>query len=134
LPFINFFFKQTKAIPIAGRSEDRVVYEESFQIITKALNEEQKVVCFFPEGGISFDGKLQPLKKGILQILEKDNVPVVPVMINGMWGSCFSRAKKFKQFSFLKRRKVVVTVGEPIYLQEDFLLKLQQSFTQLENL
>ena len=41
----------------------------------------------FPEGGITRDGELQPFKGGIMKILERRPVPVVPVALQNLWGS-----------------------------------------------
>ncbi|ADE16133.1 AMP-dependent synthetase and ligase [Nitrosococcus halophilus Nc 4] len=43
----------------------------------------QKNLVWFPEGGRSVDGKLQPFKPGIGLLLEHFSVPVVPVVIQG---------------------------------------------------
>ena len=49
-----------------------------------------ELVCVFPEGAISRDGKLGEFKPGVLRILRQSGVPVIPVYLDGLWGSIFS--------------------------------------------
>jgi acyl-[acyl-carrier-protein]-phospholipid O-acyltransferase/long-chain-fatty-acid--[acyl-carrier-protein] ligase len=48
------------------------------------------LVCIFPEGGLSRTGQVQSFKPGLLKILEGVQVPVIPVYLEGLWGSIFS--------------------------------------------
>ena len=54
-----------------------------------ALNNGE-LVCIFPEGGITRSGQLQSFKPGMMKILKGADVPVVPVYLDGLWGSIFS--------------------------------------------
>ncbi len=42
-----------------------------------------RILCIFPEGGRSYDGELQPFKKGAAILSRELDVPVVPVGIRG---------------------------------------------------
>jgi 1-acyl-sn-glycerol-3-phosphate acyltransferase len=46
---------------------------------------EGKVVCVYPEGERSWDGRLQPFRPGTIRVLLRAGVPVVPVGIDGMY-------------------------------------------------
>lgn len=48
------------------------------------------VVCFFPEGQLSRTGALNELKRGIEMISKHIDAPLVPLWIDGAWGSVFS--------------------------------------------
>ena len=50
-----------------------------------------EVVCIYPEGKITRTGELNPFKAGIERILRETPVPVVPMAVDGLWGSIFSR-------------------------------------------
>jgi 1-acyl-sn-glycerol-3-phosphate acyltransferase len=52
------------------------------------------VVCIFPEGTLTRTGELNPFRPGIETILERRPVPVVPMALDGLWGTFFSRAGK----------------------------------------
>lgn len=47
-------------------------------------------LCVFAEGGISRTGTVFPFKRGILLIAKKAGVPILPVHVDGVWGSVLS--------------------------------------------
>ncbi len=122
MPVLGWFFKLVKAIPIAPRSEDPVMYEAAFEAAAKVLREGD-LLAIFPEGGITKDGELQPFKGGIIKILEnarRDGVdaPVIPMALTNLWGSFFSRVehgnamvKPFRRGLF---SRVGLNVGGPM--------------------
>ncbi len=91
-PFINFLFKNAKAIPIASAAEDPDLLKKAFEQIDQELAD-GNVVCIFPEGGITSDGAVQSFRPGIEKIIERRKVPVIPIGLSGLWGSWFSRGK-----------------------------------------
>lgn len=66
------------------------------KMIVAALREARQavldgeLVCIFPEGGISRSGQLLGFKPGLMKILDGTSAPVVPVYLDGLWGSIFS--------------------------------------------
>jgi len=88
-PMIGWFFKLVKAIPIAPKHQDEIIYHKAFSDISDALKDDQ-MVCIFPEGKLTKDGKMNEFKSGIETILAKDPVPVIPFALKGLWGSFFS--------------------------------------------
>ena len=91
LPVLGWLFRLAKAIPIASQREDPAIYERAFAAARRALDEGE-LLCVFPEGAITRDGKLGPFKGGVMKILQTKPVPVVPLALSNMWGSFFSRA------------------------------------------
>ena len=94
-PVLGWMFKLAKAIPIAPHKEDPATYEAAFARAAEVLREGD-LLAIFPEGGITYDGELQPFKGGIMKILERAkeeglDVPVVPMALTNLWGSYFSR-------------------------------------------
>ena len=89
-PVLGTLFRLGKAIPIAPQKEDAVRYEAAFVEVHKVLADDE-IVAIFPEGAITRDGTLQPFKTGIMKILARDPVPVIPMALQNMWGSYFSR-------------------------------------------
>ena len=89
-PFMAFIFRGAKVIPIAGAKEDPVIMEKAFDSIAATL-QDNEIVCIFPEGQITKDGLVCPFKPGIEKIVARTAVPVVPMVLKGMWGSFFSR-------------------------------------------
>ena len=49
-----------------------------------------EVVCIFPEGSLTRNGGILPLRKGYELIARRADSPIVPLAIDGMWGSLFS--------------------------------------------
>ncbi len=93
IPILKWIFKAARAIPIAGYKEDPEMYEEAFKTVKEAL-EEGDLVCIFPEGGLTPDGTIQEFKSGIERIINETPVPVIPMALNNLWGSLFSRKDK----------------------------------------
>ena len=92
VPVLGWLFKLAKAIPVAPRQEDPAAYEAAFEAADAVLADGE-LLALFPEGGITLDGRLQPFKGGVMKILERRPVPVVPMALSGLWGSFFSRVE-----------------------------------------
>jgi hypothetical protein len=115
LPVIRFLFRGAKVIPIASARDNPEVLNLAFDRIAKEL-EAGELVCMFPEGRITRDGRLAPFRPGIERIVERTPVPVIPVALVGMWGSFFSRksgramTRPFRRFW----SRVEIRIGEAI--------------------
>jgi acyl-[acyl-carrier-protein]-phospholipid O-acyltransferase / long-chain-fatty-acid--[acyl-carrier-protein] ligase len=75
------------------------------------------VVGIFPEGKLTLDGKMQAFERGYERVRGETNAPIIPVHISGMWGHYLSMKNgdlNEKPVKNLGRRKVILTVGEPI--------------------
>jgi 1-acyl-sn-glycerol-3-phosphate acyltransferase len=92
IPVLGWLFRLGKAIPVASQKEDPVVYAAAFEAADQVLADGD-LLGIFPEGGITRDGALQPFKGGIMKILERRPVPVIPVALQNLWGSFFSRVE-----------------------------------------
>ncbi|MBC3413053.1 MFS transporter [Pseudomonas sp. SWRI51] len=112
LPVLNFIFRTAGAIPIAGHSEDAKVYERAFERIAQYLADGE-LVCIFPEGKLSSDGEIDVFKAGVNRILKDTPVPVIPLALQGLWGSFFSRDPNKGVFRRLWSR-VTLVAGEAI--------------------
>ncbi len=92
IPVLGWLFKLGKAIPIAPQKEDPAAYERAFAQARQVLAEGD-LLAIFPEGGITRDGTLGEFKGGVMKILQTHPVPVVPLALQNLWGSYFSRAE-----------------------------------------
>jgi 1-acyl-sn-glycerol-3-phosphate acyltransferase len=64
---------------------DRTKPEEAKRIINKALDRigDGVGMMFFPEGTRSLDGKLKPFKKGAFRIAHEQQLPILPLTLQG---------------------------------------------------
>jgi 1-acyl-sn-glycerol-3-phosphate acyltransferase len=115
LPLLRFLFQQVRAIPIASAKEDEQLMNEAFEKVDAELAA-GNIVCIFPEGGITSDGEIQRFRPGIERVIANRPVPVVPVALQNLWGSWFSRSNGGKIRKLPRRffAKVPVIVGEPV--------------------
>lgn len=114
-PFLGWFFRLAKAIPIAPRHKDEAIYHSSFEQISQAL-EQGEVVCIFPEGKLTRTGEINEFKGGVETILSRNPVPVIPMALQGLWGSFFSH-KDAPAFTRLPKRfwsRVNIICGVPV--------------------
>jgi 1-acyl-sn-glycerol-3-phosphate acyltransferase len=91
-PVLGALFRLAKAIPIAPQREDPAVYERAFEQARQVLSDGE-LLCIFPEGAITRDGNLGEFKGGVMKLLETHPVPVVPLALQNLWGSFFSRVE-----------------------------------------
>jgi 1-acyl-sn-glycerol-3-phosphate acyltransferase len=89
-PILNFIFRTGKAIPITSGKDDPQILEEAYDRIAAALANGD-LICIFPEGGLTDDGEIGTFKPGIARIVERTPAPVIPLAVQGLWGSFFSR-------------------------------------------
>lgn len=129
LPVLNFIFRTAGTIPIAGRGEDEAIYEQAFDRIARYLNDGE-LVCIFPEGKLTTDGQINEFKAGVTRILERTPVPVIPMALQGLWGSFFSRDPNKGYFKRLWSR-VTLVAGEPMTATEATQKVLRERVTAL---
>ena len=111
---IKPFAKMMKAIPISSEQRPRDMIR-SLRAASEALRQDE-IVCIFAEGQITRTGQLLPFKRGLERIMKGVDVPIIPVNLDGVWGSIFS----FERGRFLwkvPRRipyPVTVSFGTPM--------------------
>ncbi|MEA3154395.1 MAG: hypothetical protein QOK44_1984 [Betaproteobacteria bacterium] len=112
-PLLNFFFRTTKAIPIAPAHEDPAMLERAYDAIRRELADGQ-LVGLFPEGKLTHDGEMNEFRGGILKVLRDTPVPVIPMALSGLWQSVFARNRgKLRHLTKLFP-KVRLAVGDPM--------------------
>ena len=111
---LHWFMRLMNAIPV--ESGNRKVVLESLERAREQLRQGH-VVCIFAEGAISRTGNLLPLKRGFERIMQGlDNVPIIPVHLDRLWGSIFSFDNGRFFWKWPKRFPYPVTVsfGSPL--------------------
>ena len=113
-PAIKPFARILRAIPISSMQRPREMLK-SLRTASGAIRNGE-VVCIFAEGQITRIGQMLPFRRGFERIMSGLDAPIVPVSIDGVWGSIFS----FKGGRFLwkiPRRvpyPVTVSFGKPM--------------------
>lgn len=118
IPVLGWLFRLAKAIPVAPQKDDADTYEAAFAQ-ARAVLDDGELLCIFPEGGITRDGTLQPFKGGVMKVLEgRPEMPVVPMALQNLWGSYFSRVEQGQAMVRPFRRgfysRVGLVAGQPI--------------------
>lgn len=93
VPLLSFFFRTARAIPIAPAKEDAAMLERAYDAIAAEL-EAGELVGIFPEGHLTHDGEVDQFRGGIMKILERSPVPVIPMALSGLWRSLFARNRE----------------------------------------
>ncbi|KJG33349.1 MFS transporter [Photobacterium angustum] len=130
LPLVKSFCKACKAIPVDAN--DRTSIRNAFSKVSEHLDDGD-IVCVFPEGQLTFDGEIAPFMRGIDLIIKRSNVTVIPVALQGLWGSYFSREGGVALLKWPKRfwSQVTIVAGECLSSQEANSQLLYQQVTQL---
>ncbi|MCX7208636.1 MAG: MFS transporter [Proteobacteria bacterium] len=115
IPILNFIFRTAGTIPIAPMREDPNMKGQAFDKVAQYLNDGE-IICIFPEGKITHTGEINTFKPGIDEIIKRTPVPVIPIALQGLWGSFFSRKDGAAMMKMPRSiwAKIGFTVGEPI--------------------
>ena len=114
VPIIKPFARMMKAIPISSELHPREMIT-SLKVASDALRDGE-IVCIFAEGQITRTGQLLPFRRGLERIIKGLDVPIIPVNLDGVWGSIFS----FERGRFLWKMPrripypVTVSFGKPM--------------------
>ena len=113
-PLIKPFAKMLKIIPLASDQGPREMIH-SLREASEALRNGE-VVCIFPEGEITRIGQMLPFRRGFERIVKGIDVPIVPVNLDGIWGSIFSFSGGRFLWKWPRRipYPVRITFGKPL--------------------
>ncbi len=114
-PVLGTFFRMAQTIPIGSRAKVPEIYDAAFERIDEELAKGH-VVCIFPEGQLTRDGEVDSFRPGVEQILARRSVPVVPMALQGLWGSFFSccGGPVFRHLPTRLWSKIHLLAGQPI--------------------
>jgi acyl-[acyl-carrier-protein]-phospholipid O-acyltransferase / long-chain-fatty-acid--[acyl-carrier-protein] ligase len=86
--FLKPFLKALRVIPISSDLRPREMLR-SLRHAGEAVSNGE-LVCIFAEGEISRIGQMLPFRRGYARIMKAVNAPIIPVHLDGIWGSIFS--------------------------------------------
>ncbi|MBU6399346.1 MAG: MFS transporter [Verrucomicrobia bacterium] len=87
-PWIKPFARILRVIPISSQFRPREMIAALRTAHDAILNGE--VVCVFAEGQITRIGQMLPFRRGFERIMKEVQAPIIPVGLDGVWGSIFS--------------------------------------------
>ncbi len=107
--FIRVITRMMGTIPVAEEKAKDAVQKASDALKAGEL------VCIFPEGSLTRNGSVLPLRRGFELIARRAGAPIVPVAMDGLWGSIFSHRGGSAFWKLPKHfpRPVSVVIGAP---------------------
>lgn len=115
-PLFKHFMEYAKVICVDQENVNKAFLCEVRKSLKKG-----NTLGIFPEGTRSINGKLLEGQTGITRLALMNRVPVVPVGLNGFY-DILPKGKKFPRFN-----KLVIDIGEPIYLDQYYGKKLAEN-------
>ena len=102
-PFWQFFFKAHATLPVTADNPQQTIDD-----VCRYLGE-GKMVGVFPEGAITYDGKIQRFRPGVARIAAQSGVPIYPVGLRGTY--------KFlpRHHRFPRPARVEAHLGKPLF-------------------
>jgi len=113
-PLVKPFARILHVIPISSQLRPRDLIH-SLREATQSI-QDGEVVGIFPEGQMTRIGQMLPFRRGMERIMKGVDAPIIPVHLDGVWGSIFS-FERGRFFWKLPRRipyPVTVTFGKPL--------------------
>lgn len=90
-PFVHFFAWVYRAIPIR-KDQPREAIRQAIDALGQG-----DVVCIFPEGGLTKDGELREILRGVELISRAAGAPVLPVRISGLFGTALAIRREWRR-------------------------------------
>ncbi len=113
-PLLHPFMRSLGAIPIAASGGPKLILQ-ALRAAGRAI-ERGELVCIFPEGQITRIGMMLPFRRGFERIVKGHDVPIIPLFLDRIWGSIFSRSggRFFTKVPARIPYPVTISVGEPL--------------------
>lgn len=110
VPLLGLLLRLAEVLPVSPERPREAIRSAVKQI------QEGELVLIFPEGKLSRDGEVDAFQEGFLLVAQKANVPVLPLCLDGLWGSIFSYAggRFFWKWPQKLPRPVSLQVGQPL--------------------
>jgi acyl-[acyl-carrier-protein]-phospholipid O-acyltransferase/long-chain-fatty-acid--[acyl-carrier-protein] ligase len=113
-PLVKPFGRVMRAIPISSQLRPRDMIR-SLREASDTISSGE-IACIFAEGQITRIGQLLPFRRGFERIMKDVDAPIIPVHLDGVWGSIFSFEKGRFVWKLPRRIPYPVTVsfGPPL--------------------
>ena len=126
VPILGWLIRKYDSLPVPRES---IAPRAALEVCLKVL-EKGRALILFPEGTRSYDGRLQPLKRGIVLLAKRTGAPVVPIIVHGSY-RCWPRTQKLP-----RPGQIDLVFGEPIQFANDessdsFVERLERAYRRL---
>lgn len=130
--WLNPLARLLETIPVSSSSNPKLLVEGMRRAGEYLDNGE--IVCIFPEGQVTHTGVLLPFQRGVELIVRGRSCPIVPLYIDGVWGSIFSfkGGRFFKKWPEHRACSLTVTYGDP-FPPSTSSLELRRAIQELEH-
>ncbi|MFP6669354.1 MAG: acyl-[ACP]--phospholipid O-acyltransferase, partial [Pirellulales bacterium] len=110
--WLRWLARTMKVIPIDGEPQQ---VRQALQTAQAAVAAGE-LVCIFPEGRISQTGLLENFRPDLMQVVQGTDAPVIPIYLDGLWGSIFSYRDGRSVFRWPRKwpYPVSILIGRPI--------------------
>ncbi len=114
LPHFKPFARILGMIPVSSEQRPREMIQ-SLKTASDAIRGGD-IVCIFAEGQITRIGHMLPFRRGFERIMKDVDAPIIPIALDGVWGSIFSFDKGRFLWKTPRRLPYPVTVnyGTPL--------------------
>jgi len=113
LPILGIYFRAMRARPIRDRSEGRP--SVSAMKAALAALEDGEAICVFPEGVLSYTGRMSEKgQRGVALLARKTGATVLPVGIRGA-AEVYSRVQKSMRLT----GNIELHIGEPFRYEDE---------------
>ncbi len=82
--FIGWILEIFNSLPISSKKPREAIIRAA-----RGLRDGE-LICLFPEGQLTRTGCLTPIRRGLEVIARRAKAPIIPVYMDGLWGSIFS--------------------------------------------
>ncbi|MBZ5591709.1 MAG: 1-acyl-sn-glycerol-3-phosphate acyltransferase [Acidobacteriia bacterium] len=112
LKLLNWGLRLARAIPVGTGPHDLA---GAIRAARRELGQGQ-IVCIFPEAFITRTGNLLPFRRGLEVIARGLDVPIIPIHLDGLWGSIFSfeGGRAFWKWPRRLRHPAIISFGAPM--------------------
>ena len=113
-PVVNPWARMTRAIPISSELRPRDMIHALREARQAILDGD--LVCIFAEGQITRIGRMLPFRRGFERVIRGVKAPIIPVHLDGAWGSIFSfdRGRFLWKIPWQIPYDVGVSIGHPL--------------------
>ena len=107
---LGWILEMFNSLPISSKNPREAIIKAAEGI------DNGELICIFPEGQLTRTGCLSPIRRGMEVVARRTKAPIIPIYIDGLWGSIFSYYRN-RFFTKVPKRvpyHFTAAIGEPM--------------------